>query len=82
MPEETRYFVLGFLSGNEPDPPEDSDGAIDDDDLVAWRMAIARFRRTGLWYGRWSTCDECGCVLLPDSASDRCHEHTAEPDSE
>lgn len=75
MSDETRYFVLGFLSGNEPGPPEDDDGNIGPADLGAWRSATARFRRTGTWRGRWRTCAICGCVLLPDSSADRCHEH-------
>ena len=75
MSDEARYFVLGFLSGNEPGPPTDEDGDSDPADLQAWRSATARFRRTGQWYGRWGTCRTCGCVLLPDTAEDRCHEH-------
>ena len=77
MAEETRYFVAGFLAGNEPRYPDD-DGT-GEADLTAWAAATARFRRTGLWYGRWGTCAECGCVLLPDSAGDRCQEHRARP---
>ena len=34
-----------------------------------------RFRRTGLWLGRWRTCHTCGSVLLPDTAADNCQEH-------
>lgn len=80
MSLESRYFVLGFLSGNEPDPPEDDEGNADEADMVAWRSATRRFRESGSWHGRWGTCEECGCVLLPDSSSDRCHEHqTAAP---
>lgn len=80
MSLESRYFVLGFLSGNEPDPPEDDEGNADEADMVAWRSATRRFRESGSWHGRRGTCEECGCVLLPDSSSDRCHEHqTAAP---
>lgn len=75
MPDETRYFVAGFLAGAEPECPSDADGDTDAADHVAWLSAIRRFRRTGKWYGRWSTCEVCGCVLLPDSANTRCHEH-------
>ncbi|GIH10572.1 hypothetical protein Rhe02_86390 [Rhizocola hellebori] len=76
MSEESRYFVAGFLAGNAPGYAVDADGEIDDADLAAWRAATDRFRRTGFWYGRWGTCQVCGCVLLPDTCDDRCHEHS------
>jgi len=80
MSDESRYFVAGFLAGSQPGYPADAEGGTEDADLLAWRAATARFRRTGLWYGRWGTCRVCGCVLLPDTAADRCHEHsTAAP---
>lgn len=75
MSVESEYFVKGFLAGQVPRAPEDEDGSITDDDLYAWWAATERFRRTGSWYGRWGTCSVCGCVLLPDAAGDRCHEH-------
>ena len=40
MSDEARYFVLGFLSGNEPDPPKDEDGNIDSADFEAWRRRL------------------------------------------
>ena len=78
--EQTRYFIDGFLSGNEPDPPDpELSNPIDPpqpyDDVAAWMRACQRFRATGSWFGRWGTCDVCGCVLLPDSALRRCYEH-------
>ncbi|MCI0685664.1 MAG: hypothetical protein L0Y54_00280 [Sporichthyaceae bacterium] len=76
MSDESRYFVAGYLAGSQPGYPRDAEDETDEADLVAWRAATARFRRTGLWYGRWGTCQVCGCVLLPDSAADRCHEHS------
>lgn len=76
MSEQARYFVAGFLEGARPGLPVDADGDTDDVDLVAWRAATDRFRRTGSWYGRWGTCRVCGCVLLPDTAEDLCHEHS------
>lgn len=78
MSEECRYFVAGFLAGNEPGYPVDDEGESDEADMIAWRSATRRFRRTGSWYGRWGTCRVCGCVLLPDTADDRCHEHSPE----
>lgn len=77
MPDATRYWVAGYLSGSEPDYPyvENEDGELDEADMAAWEAALRRFRRTGEWYGRWGTCQVCGCVLLPDTAADRCAEH-------
>lgn len=79
MSDECRYWVTGYLAGSEPDYPyrEDDDGedVTDEADLVAWGAALRRFRCTGLWNGRWGTCEVCGCVLLPDTAADRCAEH-------
>lgn len=75
MSDETRDFIRGFLSAYEPDPPYDDDVDITDADDTAWRSAIRRFRHTGYWTGRWRTCEACGCVLLPDTASSRCHAH-------
>ncbi|HLL68773.1 MAG TPA: hypothetical protein VK453_24110 [Micromonosporaceae bacterium] len=46
--EQTRYFVRGFLSGNEPAPPESDSGI--DPAYLAWSDAAARFRDTGYWH--------------------------------
>jgi hypothetical protein len=75
MSAASRYFIKGFLSGNEPAPPGEDDGNQDPGDLAAWLAAIARFRATGTWLGRWRTCDVCGCVLLPGTADEHCFEH-------
>jgi hypothetical protein len=81
MSRQARYYVVGFLAGSQPGtpPPEGADGDIVPDDLAAWIAATGRFRRTGRWLGRWRTCAECGCVLLPDSAADHRWEHVPRP---
>jgi hypothetical protein len=79
MSEEARYLVSGFLSGDQPGPPSDPDGGMDELDRQAWLSATARFRQSGEWYGRWGTCEICGCVLLPDSGETRCHDHREPP---
>jgi len=80
MSSEARYYMAGFLAGNQPGPPAapGPDADIDPDDLAAWKAAVGRFRRTGLWVGRWRTCQACGCVLFPDSGARYCHEHLPE----
>jgi hypothetical protein len=51
--DEARYWVRGFLSGNEPPPPLEPDAlAIDDlgdPRMDEWRAAVARFRESGTW---------------------------------
>lgn len=80
MSQPARYYVAGFLAGNQPAAPPmlelpDGDQQIDEADNAAWAGATRRFRQTGLWYGRWNTCHICGRVLLPDSSADRCQAH-------
>jgi hypothetical protein len=77
MSQEARYWVAGFLAGNQPGPPPppDPDADTDPGDLTAWRAATGRFRRTGQWFGRWRTCQTCGRVLLPDTNAENCQEH-------
>lgn len=75
MSRATTYWVDGFLHGAEPGPPQDDDGDISLDELPVWRAATARFRRTGLWLNRWSTCRSCGRVLRPDAEADECESH-------
>lgn len=76
MSDAARYWVAGYLAGAEPGHPHaDDEGDVDEADMAAWEAALRRFRRTGDWYGRWGTCQVCGCVLLPDTAADRCAEH-------
>ncbi|ROP28285.1 hypothetical protein EDD30_1026 [Couchioplanes caeruleus] len=45
--EQTRYFVRGFLSGNEPAPPESDSGT--EAAFLAWSDTAVRFRDTGYW---------------------------------
>jgi hypothetical protein len=75
MSDGSRYFIRGFLSGSEPGPPYGAHGDLGPADEKAWQAALHRFHQTGLWYGRWTTCRTCGCVLLPDTAADHCAAH-------
>jgi len=82
MSQQARYYIAGFLAGNQPGlpPPPDPDTDAEPGDLTAWKAATGRFRRTGLWLGRWRTCQTCGCVLLPDTAAEDCQEHLPDTD--
>jgi hypothetical protein len=81
MWQQARYYVAGFLAGNQPGPPPPAepgagaDADADPGDPAAWRAATSRFRRTGRWPGRWHTCQACGRVLLPGTAAEDCQEH-------
>jgi len=67
--DETRYFIRGYLSGNEPPPPSDADNdLLDDRDpaFTLWRKAAEVFRNTGYWWsGDPRTCERCHSELLP-----------------
>jgi hypothetical protein len=51
--DEARYWIRGFLAGNEPPPPLDSEGftidELGDARWDGWREAVEQFRRTGAW---------------------------------
>ena len=51
MSDEARYFVRGYLAGNEPGLPQEAEEGVAPHDQEAWLAATARFRRTGRWYG-------------------------------
>lgn len=70
---QTRYFVRGFLSGNEPAPPE-SDSPTAPAPL-AWSDAVARFRDTGYWNDVDANADAPGAV-----DTDRSEETDPDPD--
>lgn len=69
---QTRYFVRGFLSGNEPAPPE-SDSPTEPAAL-AWNDVVARFRDTGYWNV------DANAVAAGDVDTDRSEETDADPD--
>jgi hypothetical protein len=76
---ETKYFIRGFLAGQEPAPPVDDQGHLlppEDEDFCAWRHATAQFRDTGLWVDRIRFCDRCGVRLLPSTPTEACHQCT------
>ena len=67
MSPEARYFIDGFLVGNQPAPPTDGDGDPLPDDHPTerlWRRAVAKFNERGFW-GPDTSCEGCGAAMLP-----------------
>ncbi|HKQ75909.1 MAG TPA: hypothetical protein VJ810_19600 [Blastocatellia bacterium] len=64
---EAEYFIKGFLSGNEPEPPrDDNDENYPDDssEMRKWEQSRILFKKTGVWKdGR--VCEKCGQEMLP-----------------
>ena len=80
-PSATRYWVLGYIAGNEPGPPLGDDGFPIDDPrdprYETWSRTTARFSETGYWWGwAWEydeprpPCTRCGAELLPSDFHD------------
>ena len=51
MSKLARYWVAGFLHGNEPDPPPGEDGPPDfgSPPYKKWQRQALQFRKTGVW---------------------------------
>jgi hypothetical protein len=51
MSRAARYWIEGFLHGNEPAPPSGPDGPPDfsSRDYRSWRLDAEQFRSTGEW---------------------------------
>ncbi|BBH24321.1 hypothetical protein Back11_56660 [Paenibacillus baekrokdamisoli] len=67
MPSTTKYWIKGFLSGNEPAPPVDEEGDIyppAHEMDIHWVRSIALFHKTGYWYSGDRSCAVCGQKLL------------------
>ncbi|MDO3410542.1 hypothetical protein QWJ34_12290 [Saccharibacillus sp. CPCC 101409] len=77
MSEQTRYWIKGFLYGNEPDQPyNDEEGKLfSGEEYERWFEAVQLFHETGHWNdmeGR--VCDTCGKDLLPSEMGVRCRD--------
>jgi hypothetical protein len=64
MSREARYYVAGFLAGNQPGPPPPPgpDDDIDPGDLAAWQVATSR---SAQWLLAWPVADLPGLRLCP-----------------
>jgi hypothetical protein len=67
MPLATKYWIKGYLSGNEPSPPVDEEGDVfptTHEEHIHWLNSVNLFHKTGYWYSGDRQCDICGKKLL------------------
>lgn len=48
---EAKYWIMGFLSGNQPKPPVNEEGDVDfkSEQYLAWVKKIGDFEKSGYW---------------------------------
>ena len=72
---ESKYWIKGFLKGNQPNPPSDNNGEVDFEskEYQTWQKAIGLFDNTGYWWsGDKRFCDNCNEELLDSEPEDNC----------
>jgi len=77
---EAKYWIQGFLTGNEPDYPRNEDREPlppEDPRSHRWEAAVALFAETGYWNESERTCEQCGAELLPSAFDDLCQNCSA-----
>ena len=69
-------WLQGFLSGNEPPPPGEGGGDLNERDLAIrrWVAELVKFHATGVWHsGR--KCEMCGAPVLASEVGPVCEKH-------
>lgn len=71
---ESKYWIIGFLNGNEPNPPVDNDyqTVFGTKEYKEWQQAINLFHETGFWYSEERICPKCNGTRLPSEIGDTC----------
>lgn len=74
MSNQTKYWVEGFLFGNQPKPPTDIDGMVDfqSEEYKNWEKDVELFRKTGYWTEEKRDCIMCGKLLMPSESNEFC----------
>lgn len=49
LSDEAKYWIEGFLHGNEPEPPTNGEGEGDSDVYREWLDECSRFQQLGHW---------------------------------
>ena len=68
---EAKYWISGYLCGNEPSPPSPFVGD-HDPDFRLWQSSILHFHKSGYWNSETRKCAECGCVLMNSWSKELC----------
>ena len=74
--EQAKYWIDGFLCGNQPAPPTDVNDDVDFESPAykKWIEAIKLFSKTGYWTDMERQCDKCGKELLNSEIEDICQD--------
>jgi hypothetical protein len=67
---ESKYWINGYISGSEPEPPVVSKGNVKR--MIFWRKAIKIFHKTGVWVETKRKCKKCKKELLPSIIGNYC----------
>lgn len=74
MSEYSKYWINGYLNGNQPEPPIDHEGDVDFDspEYNKWSKETELFIETGYWSSFDRNCEKCGDALLRSELDDVC----------
>ena len=74
MSEASKYWIEGFLKGNQPSPPTDEDGmpAFESKAYELWEDEMELFSETGFWTYDNRFCDKCNSELLKSNPTETC----------
>lgn len=80
MSLETKYWIQGYLFGNEPEPPTDEEGNMDfnSNSYLHWKESAELFHETGVWLSGERKCEACEKLLLNSWTGLQCKECTKE----
>ena len=74
MSEYSKYWINGYLNGNQPEPPTDPTEEVNFEsaEYKKWMESIKLFTRTGFWTGEKRNCEKCGAELLNSKLNEIC----------
>mgnify|MGYP001043981856 CR=1 FL=1 len=74
MSDYSKYWIQGYLNGNQPEPPTDSSGDVnfESSEYKKWMKSIQLFTLTGYWTDQKRNCVKCGTELLNSYSNEIC----------